>query len=930
MLFLVDAEESSLLLSLIRTLLLDICNIIYKLIITFYELFLAVGDATILNNEQLQPIFSRVGLILGIIMLFRLIFSFVQYMIDPDKITDKESGMGNLIKKVLVVVIALGLSNWVFTKAFEIQHIILEENTIGKVVLGMPSNDKLEMTDYGILFSYQVFSIFYHQSEGLTAEGLADAEEINCGPSFYDINGGTLINFIATYKDFDAAHMCVNEAGSADGGNFSWGNKVYYTQFDGLTAIVVGIFILWMLIMYTITLGVRVVKLAFLRIIAPVPILSYLSPKKDTAFQRWIKQCVTTYLDLFIRLAIIFFALYLISIIFNSTSGGLNAATWLPAYSDLWKWFQLILVLGILLFAKKVPDLISELFPGMGGKSGLGFDLGLKSRTDFLGSGLVKRAVGAAVGGAAIGLLGASQGVFRTINKQRWGKVKNANGEYEDGWVNKSAKEMRKERARNIFGGLGMGAARGMFQGAHGGKIGANLDKAFHNQVTSSNNDEAFVVAGGERFGSVWSNRIARHFGFPTAFEKMSQELNNDRNTQKNVEASRDSASKTADSFETTTNRFKQKVQDNDSAKTTIDVGTMEDGAVAHLVSKGKVVNVNGEYRIVKGLRHDENSNVVPVYGSAIQGMQFHAVDDEITRYAADTDTEITRLNNERGMLEDKHQKYVALTQRIASADSVINPILSKPGMTSEERVILDTQQAIKEKAVAELEKLDFDPGTYETYMQTLDARLEEQSFIRGSVNLPNIHKTIAESMDIELMRGQYDDATAVHDFETAKEALKTTIQGMTTTSTSLSGSTEQVYKNAGVEIGKAARIFGNMLDKISQVGQDTTLDTLFSESEFQGLAEDSPNRWYKRDGDTVKIEIPDFDGVESNGTHVTKTMEIHDLFELKDELTNAVRSYYRGNDVLSHRIAADITAKENDPAYQQAKIYSESFKDRH
>ena len=200
MLFLVDAEESSLLLSLIRTLLLDICNIIYKLIITFYELFLAVGDATILNNEQLQPIFSRVGLILGIIMLFRLIFSFVQYMIDPDKITDKESGMGNLIKKVLVVVIALGLSNWVFTKAFEIQHIILEENTIGKVVLGMPSNDKLEMTDYGILFSYQVFSIFYHQSEGLTAEGLADAEEINCGPSFYDINGGTLINFVPNQK----------------------------------------------------------------------------------------------------------------------------------------------------------------------------------------------------------------------------------------------------------------------------------------------------------------------------------------------------------------------------------------------------------------------------------------------------------------------------------------------------------------------------------------------------------------------------------------------------------------------------------------------------------------------------------------------------------------------------------------------------------
>ena len=224
-----------------------------------------------------------------------------------------------------------------------------------------------------------------------------------------------------------------------------------------------------------------------------MPQYQYLSPKKDTAFQRWIKQCVTTYLDLFIRLAIIYFALYLISMIFNSDTGGLNAATWLPEYSDLWKWFQLILVLGILLFAKKVPDLISDLFPGMGGKSGLDFGLGLKSRTDFLGKGLLTRAAGAIAGGAAIGFLGASQG-FRRLT---------AAGVQATG----------RKRALNTLTGLGTGMFRGITTGAKGGKIGANLKNAYKTQVGASAATNKYIAAGGDSFKERLSS-IFKIFGF--------------------------------------------------------------------------------------------------------------------------------------------------------------------------------------------------------------------------------------------------------------------------------------------------------------------------------------------------------------------------------------------------------------------------------
>jgi len=177
--------------------------------------------------------------------------------------------------------------------------------------------------------------------------------------------------------------------------------------------LLIGGAVLWILAMYTITLGVRVVKLAFLRLIAPIPILSYLSPKKDTPFQKWIKQCVTTYLDLFIRLAIIYFCMLLISIIFASDGVAINSATYLSPHDGLYKWFNIILILGILLFAKKIPEILGEIFPSMGGKGGLDLGFGLKSRTDFMGKGLATRAAGAAIGMGAIGAVnGTGDGAF--------------------------------------------------------------------------------------------------------------------------------------------------------------------------------------------------------------------------------------------------------------------------------------------------------------------------------------------------------------------------------------------------------------------------------------------------------------------------------------------------------------------------------------
>ena len=98
-----------------------------------------------------------------------------------------------------------------------------------------------------------------------------------------------------------------------------------YTIIGGFVfSLVMGIIVLG----FTVDVAVRSIKLAVLRIIAPVPIISYITPgaEKDGAFGNWVKTLTSTYLDLFIRLAVISFGAYIIVMLMDS-DGGLNVLT---------------------------------------------------------------------------------------------------------------------------------------------------------------------------------------------------------------------------------------------------------------------------------------------------------------------------------------------------------------------------------------------------------------------------------------------------------------------------------------------------------------------------------------------------------------------------------------------------------------------------
>lgn len=86
----------------LRGLMLSLCEIVYNLISFCFEVFYNLGRANILNSDVLDPIFRKIGLIIGIFMIFRVTFAFIQYIVNPDMMTDKKKVLKQLLKKLLL------------------------------------------------------------------------------------------------------------------------------------------------------------------------------------------------------------------------------------------------------------------------------------------------------------------------------------------------------------------------------------------------------------------------------------------------------------------------------------------------------------------------------------------------------------------------------------------------------------------------------------------------------------------------------------------------------------------------------------------------------------------------------------------------------------------------------------------------------------
>ena len=363
----------------LRTLSGRIAALIYELIDNLYVVFIYISKAEILEASFIEQIYTKVGMILGIFMVFKLTFSLIQALIEPEKLNDQKKGFSSIISRSVIAIVLLGITPSLFREAFKIQNLIVgsenSNNIIYKLIVG--NNVSGNFKDMGRRISSDLYFSFFRDDN---YPYLNNGAISNYGSNdrFPIDNYDNLVTNIEEKKVINGHEMGFDD--TVDYLAIKFGN-IYCIEYNEIFSIAFGLVVAWMFISYCIQVGARVVQLAYLQLIAPVPILSYISDPEGS-FKKWISQCVTTYLDLFIRLAIIYFVMTAISDVldqFNKASGVIFTSTGLDATDKgMFILVKIFIILGLLMFAKKVPELLKDLFPNLGGgAASLGF--GIKS-----------------------------------------------------------------------------------------------------------------------------------------------------------------------------------------------------------------------------------------------------------------------------------------------------------------------------------------------------------------------------------------------------------------------------------------------------------------------------------------------------------------------------------------------------------------------
>ena len=352
---------------------------IYWLVELLLQLVLDLSNTRVFSQSVINDFANRIYVILGLVMLFKIIISFIQILINPDKMDDKEQGVGNVLRRVVISLLLIVLVPSIFSLAMQIQQYVVV--IIPKAILGTSAgsiesdSDQNEfMSTGGRIMAFYTYTAFFKYS----------TPECNDG-SIYGTGN-------------DPMAVLVYDVGSAvshikDPCLSSTGYNGYKYDYGFPLSTIVGIFLIISLVNIAVAVAIRAIKLGICEFIAPIPIASYIDPKTSKqAFDNWVSISIKTYLDLFSRLIILFFTVFIfITITSDETLNTITAN--LGGDTTRKSLVIAALIVGLLQFAKQAPKFISDM---LGVKEGFG-DIGgmfkgLKGVTGALGT------VGAAIG----------------------------------------------------------------------------------------------------------------------------------------------------------------------------------------------------------------------------------------------------------------------------------------------------------------------------------------------------------------------------------------------------------------------------------------------------------------------------------------------------------------------------------------------------
>ena len=328
--------------------LLTIDYVIYLAINICYQLFEVVSKVEVFSTENVGVISRRIYTIIGIVMLFVFAYNIILAIVDPDSLSKGEKSVKNIVQNTIISIVLVTLFPLICEYMQIFQNHIIENNTIGNLIMGSTASDSGEngQTKGALNVSVTIFTAFYHPiDENKEPVTLTECESSS-------------VKLCSRYKEM------ADNAKNGIGGlwNFMHDEElkdgIYDDDMEYLFPLstIAGVVAAYLFLSFSLDLGVRAAKLGALKLIAPIPIFLRITKPKGGQFDKWFSEFTKTYLQVFERIVIINFAMLLISFVSDINIFASGGGLFINVIATV------VVILGILKFAKDAPKLIEDIF----------------------------------------------------------------------------------------------------------------------------------------------------------------------------------------------------------------------------------------------------------------------------------------------------------------------------------------------------------------------------------------------------------------------------------------------------------------------------------------------------------------------------------------------------------------------------------------
>lgn len=337
-----------------RSIAITICSWIYPLIPPLYGVFYDLANGQFFTETTISTLSNNLYVLVSVVMLFTFAVTLIKSIVNPDMLTDNKKGTTGFIKRAglsLVIIVIIPLA---FDQMYNIQGQILKNNLIEKIVVGYSGDASAgsiaKKSNAGQVLAASVLVDLLYPKDGA-----------NTGTSTLETDYNNMIT--TNIDDISKVADSINEKYSPTGDeDASDDEKEYVFEFQALVSIIAGGFILYMLVLFCLDMGVRLIKLGLLEITAPVSVIAYIYNGTES-LQRWVKEVFSTYLQVFVKIAALSIVIFALQNVDAFMQGLDTDHPWLV---------RVFIVIGLLTLAHQLPDLVSSLF-GMSykGKGGI-------------------------------------------------------------------------------------------------------------------------------------------------------------------------------------------------------------------------------------------------------------------------------------------------------------------------------------------------------------------------------------------------------------------------------------------------------------------------------------------------------------------------------------------------------------------------------